>query len=169
MGDYLRLLNGVPTDAAANSTSSGAGDAGKIVKLNGSGVIDPTMLPAGVAPEQRTVVASEDLSAGDLVNLWNDSGTPKVRKADATSAGKQADGFVLAGVTSGQNATVWFEESVITGLSSLTPGATYFLATTAGAATATPPSGSGNVDQVIGRALSDTEILFRPGTPITVA
>lgn len=168
-GDYLKLVGGVPTDAAANSTSAGAGDAGKIVKLNGSGKLDATLLPAGVAPEQRTVPASEDLAAGDLINLWNDSGTLRARKADATSAGKDADGFTLSAVTSGQNATIWAEEAVISGLTGLTPGARYFLSTTAGAATDTAPSGSGNVAQVIGKALSATEILFRPDTPITIA
>lgn len=168
MGDYLALVGGLPTDKNANSTSAGAGDAGKLVKLDGTGKIDPTMMPAGVGSEARTIQASENLAAGDLVNIHNSSGA-RVRKADATSAGKEAHGFVLAAVTSGQNATVYPEENVISGLTGLTPGARMFLGTTAGAATATAPSTSGQVVQEIGVALSATEILFRPRQPITLA
>jgi hypothetical protein len=169
MGDYLKIQNGITTDKLAKASSAGAGDAGSLVKLNDAGKIDVTMLPAGVAPEQRTIVASEALSAGDLVNIWNDGGTPKVRKADATTAGKEAHGFVLGAVSSGASATVWPEEAVLSGLSGLTPGARYFLSTTAGQATNVAPSAAGNVAQVIGYALSATEIQFRPESAITLA
>jgi 3-oxoacyl-[acyl-carrier protein] reductase len=50
----------------------------------------------------------------------------KVRKADATAVGKEANGYVLASVTSGDAATVYFDDE-ITGLTSLTPGARYYL------------------------------------------
>jgi len=43
------------------------------------------------------------------------------RKADATTAGKEANGFVLSAVTLGNNATVYFD-GTDTQLSSLTPG-----------------------------------------------
>lgn len=168
MGDYLKLSGGVPTDANASASSAGAGDAGKLVKLNGSGKIDETMLPGEIGSEARTIEASENLAAGDLVNIHN-SGGARVRKADATSAGKEAHGFVLAAVTSGQDATVYPEENVIDDLDGLTPGARYFLSTTAGAVTDTAPSSSGNVAQEIGVALSATEMLFRPRQPITLA
>ena len=96
------------------------------------------------------------------------TGTAKARKADATTAGKEANGFVLSAVTLGNNATVYFD-GTDTQLSSLTPGAVYYLATTAGGVTDTPPSGSGNVLQRVGRALSATELTFEPGEPITLA
>lgn len=168
MGDYLKLSGGVPSDANANASSAGAADAGKMVKLDSGGKIDPTMMPAGIGAESRTFTASEALAAGDLVNIWNSSG-PKVRKADGAAAGKEAHGFVLASVSNGASATVYPEENVISGLSSLTPGARMFLSTTAGQATATAPSTSGQVVQDIGVALSTTEILFRPRQPITLA
>jgi hypothetical protein len=100
--------------------------------------------------------------------VWDDSGTLKIRKADATTAGKEANGYVLASVSSGAEGTVYFEQ-VITGLSGLTLGAVYYLSTTAGAITTTAPSGSGNVVQRIGRAVSTTEVLFQPQEPITLA
>lgn len=168
MGDYLKLSGGVVADANANNSSAGAGDAGKLVKLDAGGKIDATMMPAGVGAESRSMTTSEALAAGDLVNIHNSSG-PKVRKADATSAGKEAHGFVLASAGSGASVTVYPEEAVISGLSSLTPGARMFLHTTAGAASATAPSTSGQVVQEIGFAISTTEILFRPHQPITLA
>ncbi|MGH7291080.1 MAG: hypothetical protein ACREJT_07725, partial [Myxococcota bacterium] len=102
------------------------------------------------------------------VSVWNDSGTQKVRKADATAAGKEATGFVLAGAASGANATVFFE-GTNTQLSGLTPGARYYLDTTAGAVVDTPPTGSGNVVQFIGTAVSATEISFEPDAGIILA
>ncbi|MEO6361288.1 MAG: hypothetical protein ABIO43_12075 [Sphingomicrobium sp.] len=168
MGDFLKLSGGVPTDANALNASAGAGDAGKLVKLDAAGKIDGTMMPTGVGSETRTITASEALAAGDLINIWNSTGA-KVRKADGNSAGKEAHGFVLAAVANGAAATVYPEENVISGLTGLTPGARMFLGTTAGQSVAVAPSTSGQVAQEIGVALSTTEIMFRPRQPITLA
>jgi hypothetical protein len=110
-----------------------------------------------------TVTASEALTAGQIVSIWSSSGA-KVRKANATDDTKQAHGFVLANVSSGATATVYLPGQVITGLSSLTPGATYYLDTTGGAITATAPSSSGNYQQVVGQAISATSLIFAPQT-----
>lgn len=166
-GKFLNLSSGIVSQELAINTSAGAGDANKIIKLDSTGKIDTTMMPTGVGPETRTFTASETLSAGDLVNIWNSTG-PKVRKADNTAAGKEANGFVLAGITSGASGTVYPEESVISGLTSITPGVRYFLGA-AGAFTATPPSSTGAVVQEIGVGISTTEILFRPRQGIVLA
>ena len=160
--------NGVLASSIVNSvtTSAGAGDSGKVVALDGAGKIDSTMMPTGVGADTQTITASEALSAGDLVNVHNSSGA-KVRKADATTAGKEAHGFVLAGVSNGASATVYFE-GTITGLSSLTAGVQY-LSTTAGASTATAPSGSGNAVQRVGVATSATTLNFESQPPIILA
>jgi len=164
----LQLVSGVITQVEAKQSSAGAGDAGKIPALDAAGKLDTSMMPVGVAADTKSIVASEALSAGNLVNVWDDSGTLKIRKADATTAGKEANGYVLASVSSGASGVTYFEQ-VITGLSSLTLGAVYYLSTTAGGITTTPPSGSGNVVQRIGRAISATEVLFQPQEPITLA
>lgn len=169
MGDYLKLVQGVPADANANAASAGAADAGKLVKLDSGGKIDATMMPSGVAPEARQVQASEALAAGDLINFHDVGGAARVRKADAAAAGKPAQGFVLAAVASGAQATVYPEEAVISGLTGLTTGQRRFLSTTAGANTATAPSAAGQVAQEIGHVISPTEIMFRPETPYTLA
>ena len=165
---FLRMLAGVIAELEALVTSAGAGDAGKIVGLDATGKLDQSLMPVGMGADTKLLPASENLSAGNKVNIWNDSGTAKVRKADATVAGKEANGFVLAAVTLGNNATVYFD-GTNTQLSGLTPGAVYYLDTTAGGITETPPSGSGNIVQRVGRALSATELTFESGEPVTLA
>lgn len=154
--------NGVLAATVVNSTqtSAGSGDAAKVVALDSSGRISTSMMPVGVGADTLSIVASENLAAGDFVNIWDDTGTAKVRKADAAATGKEAVGFVLAAVNSGVNALVYFEGSN-NQLSSLSVGARYYLsAATAGAVTTTPPSASGNVVQYVGVATTATSIAF---------
>lgn len=160
--------SGVLDSTVVNSktTSAGAGDSGKVVALDGSGRIDSTMMPVGIGADTQTVTTSEAIASGDLVNIWDNSGA-KCRKADATVAGKEAHGFVLVGVGSGAGAIVFFEGSN-TAMAGLTPGV-QFLSTTAGTATATAPSGSGNVVQRVGFAVSATTMNFQSGVPIVLA
>lgn len=106
------------------------------------------------------IVASEAIGDGDFVSVWDDSGTQKVRKADATTTGKRADGYVKVGVSSGASASVYFD-GINDALSGLTPGALLYLSTTAGSCT-DDISGllDGNVRQVLGRAISATSMAF---------
>lgn len=146
--------------------SAGAVDSGKVVALDAAGRIDITAMPVGVGADTGTVTTSEALAAGDLVNIWNSSGA-RARKADATTAGKEAHGFVLAAFGSGVPATVYFE-GTNTAVTGLTPGP-QFLNTTAGAASSTAPSGSGNVVQRVGVAVSATAFNFQLNSPIVLA
>ena len=163
---FLRLVNGVLTEIFGVQTSAGAGNAGDLVSLDDSGRIDNSMMPVGIGADTSTISASETLAAGDWVNVWNNSGA-KVRKADATTAGKEAHGFVLAAVTSGNPATVYFE-GTNTQVSGQTPGPV-FLQTTAGVGGQTVPSASGNVVQQIGVAVSATAVNFERNTPVVLA
>jgi hydrogenase maturation factor len=163
---FLRLIAGVMTEAFGVQSSAGAGNAGDIVSLDDTGRIDATMMPVGIGADVKIIQASEALAAGDFVNVHDASGA-RVRKMDATTAGKTADGFVLAAVSSGSNATVHFEgtNNQVTGQ---TPGPVY-MQTTAGVAGATVPSAAGNVVQQVGVAVSATEINFERGVPVTLA
>ncbi|WP_026610696.1 hypothetical protein [Methylocaldum szegediense] len=165
---YLSLNNGRLQEVQATVVSSGAADDGKIPALDPTGKLDQSVMPVGIGADTKIIQASEALAAGDFVNIWNDGGTSKVRKADATTAGKEADGFVLAAVASGGNATVYFE-GTNTQLSELTPGSRYYLSTTAGGVTDTSPSGSGNVVQYLGKAISTTEISFEKEDGVILA
>lgn len=166
----IAKLNGsgilAPALLNATITSAGAGDTGKIPQLDSSGRLDSTTLPVGVGADTASITTSEALAAGDFVNVWNSTGA-KVRKADATVAGKKAMGFVLAAFGSGVSATVYFE-GTNTQVTGQTPG-DVFLQTTAGTAGATAPSAAGNVVQNIGFATSGTSINFQSLISITLA
>lgn len=151
----------------SKTSSAGAGDSGKLPALDGAGKLDTSFMPTGIGADTASITASEALSAGDLINIWDSTGTFKVRKADATTSGKEAHGFVLSAVSSGASATVYFEGSN-TGKTGLSPGK-QFLSTTAGGCTTTAPSGSGNVVQVVGFATSATVINMQATTPYVLA
>ena len=157
-----------PTIINAVNTSAGAGSADKVVLLDSSGKIDTTMMPTGIGADTINIATSENLAAGNLVNIYDNAGTATARKADGTAEGKECHGFVLAGTTSPANATVYLEGQ-LTGLTGLTPGARQYLTTTAGATSETAPSTAGNVVQCVGVAVSATAIDFEPQEPITVA
>lgn len=163
---FLRQIAGAITEIAGVVTSAGAGNDGDIVALDSSGRLDNSVMPVGIGADTKSITTSEALAAGDFVNIWNDTGA-KARKADATTAGKEAHGFVLASASSGASALVYFE-GTNTQVSGQTPGPVY-LQTTAGTAGATVPSTAANIVQYVGVALSATEINFERGTPITLA
>jgi hypothetical protein len=164
---YITNNAGVLTEILAPVTSAGAADAGKLPALNSNGKLDQTVMPTGIGPDTLSVVASEALTAGNFVNLWNNAGAFNVRKADATTAGKEAHGFVTASVANGANATV-YPRGTNDQVTGLTPGPVY-LATTAGGVSGTAPSASGNVVQRIGFAASATTIAFQFSPPIVLA
>lgn len=165
---YLKHSSGNIVEQEGLTASAGAGDAGKIPALDGSGRLDSSMMPVGFGSETKTIAATEDLAAGDFVNIYNSTGL-KCRKADASSTSKRAHGFVLSAVTSGQNATVYYG-NLNTQVSGLTIGDELYLSgSTAGAVTATPPSSSGYLVQRLGVATGTTEMLVEIQQPIQLA
>ena len=160
---YLALVSGKIQQLLAINSSAGAGDANKIVATGAAGTIDATLLPEGVGADTRSVVASEILAAGDLVNLYDNDGTINARKADNSNS-RPAHGYVLDGVAAEASGDVYFS-GTISGLTTLTVGAEYYLGTT-GAITATAPSAQGTIVQAVGVALSATELRFMRERPI---
>ena len=168
---YLSLddtLN-IPVETPAIDESAGAGDADKIIKTGADGLIDPSLLPADIGGGARIIEASENLAAGDFVNIHNSTGE-KVRKADATTAnaGKQAHGYVLDNVTSGDDATV-YPRGLNTALTGLTPGLTYALsAATPGGfeALGSSTAGAGEILQVIGEAVATDTLSVDIADPV---
>lgn len=154
---FIELNNGELTQKEATVVSAGAADSGEIPALDSNGKLDLTVLPVGVGPNVKVLTASENISAGKYVNIWDDAGTPKVRLADNSNS-REAHGFLKDAVTSGNSATVYFE-GTNDDLSGLTPGARQFLGT-AGGVTATPPTfaGGAQISQLAGVAISATEI-----------
>lgn len=147
--------------------TGGAPGADKIPSLDANGRLDATMMPTGIGADTGVLEASGALSAGDFVNVFDDAGTPKVRKADASAIGTIAHGFVLEAVADAANATVYFE-GANTAVTGQTAGQV-FLTATAGVAGGTAPTTSGQVVQKLGVAVSATQINFEPATPIVLA
>ena len=152
-----------PTIVNSKTSSAGAGDSGKLPALDGTGKLSLTFLPSGIGADVSEITASEALAAGDLVNLFDSTGA-KCRKADASTSGKEAHGFVLAAVELAALATVYFEgtNDQVTGL---TPGR-LFLSTSPGLCTSTAPSGSANAVQRVGFATGTSSMNFQAQTPI---
>lgn len=163
---YLKLSGGELAEQAALQTSSGAGDAGKIVALDSTGRIDQSMLPVGEGVATAIIQASENISAGAYVNLHS-SGGDRVRNAD-TSNGRRADGYVLETVTSGNTVRVYFE-GTNTQLSGFGFADTLYLSdTNPGAATTNIPTAAGHIVQRLGRTVSSTESPLLLGPVITL-
>lgn len=162
---YINIVAGKLKQIAASVT----GTADAIPAGDATGKLDISWMPVGVGQEVLVAPASENLTAGDFVNLWLNSAAINVRKADATAAGKAIHGFVLANVTAPANATVYFESNTNAQRSGLTIGTDYFASTTPGSIQSTAPSAAGNVVQFIGIAQSATAITFINGPTIEVA
>ena len=158
---YLYNNDGRPAEKRGVQASAGAADAGKIPALDAAGRLDASMMPVGITAEVVVCTASETLTSGAFVNLYNNAGAINARNADATTNGKPAHGFVLAGVTAGQQATVYLEGNN-TGVTGRTPGALQFLSTTPGQPTETAPSTAGNLVQQLGIAVTATAQQFEP-------
>ena len=168
MSKFVTVVNGRQTLESSVNVSTGPTDQGRVPELDVSGRLDQSMMPVGVGADVAIKPASETLSAGSYVNIWNDAGVAKVRKADGSVVGKEVHGFVLDSVVDGANAMVYFEGRN-TQLTGLTPGARYYLSDTLpGSVTATPVTAAGHIHQYLGVAVSATEINFEVSEPITM-
>lgn len=165
---FLSLVNGLIKEAVATVTSAGAANAGNIVALDANGKLDATVMPSGIGAATVVIPASEALTAGAFVNIYDNAGVVTARNANATNNTKPANGFVKSAVASGANATVYLD-GANDALTGLTTGSRYYLSTTAGGVTATPPSATGNNLQFIGYATQTTAIQFTQNPGITLA
>lgn len=152
----------------ATATAGGAPNAAKVPELDSNGRLTADMMPTGIGADTAVIVASEALTAGNFVNIWNDAGTGKARKADGSASGKPAHGFVLAAVASAGNATVYFE-GLNDQLTGLTPGDAFLSGTVAGATVVVAPTGTGKVVQRVGVAINATSVNVEIGRPIILA
>jgi hypothetical protein len=150
---YLELNAGKVSTKEATVISGGGANAGEIPALDGTGRLDVSVLPLGVGPDLSILEASEDLTAGQYVNIYNVGGVAKARLADGSN-GREAHGFVKSSYTTGQSAHIYYE-GPNEALTSLTVGARYYL-NTAGSVSATPRSAG--IHQFMGVAVSATAI-----------
>lgn len=122
---------------------------------------------AGAEPTV-TLPVFENLQAGDLVSIFNDAGTYKVRKAIATSFNTLANGFVKVNRFAGQSVEVFYS-GINEGSFSLTQGPVYLSATVAGQVTNVAPSNTGQVRQSVGVALNSNSYIFNTDYGIVIS
>ena len=134
---YQTLQAGREKMIEATVSSTGVSKAGDIVALGSDGKLDVSLMPTGIGADVKIVEVTEALTAGKYVNIWNDTGTEKVRLADATND-RPAHGFVKDAFSIAEMATVYFEGGN-NDLSGIVPGTRYYLGA-AGAITATVPA-----------------------------
>jgi hypothetical protein len=163
---FLKQVGGAFQEETPGATG-GAPDAYKIPALDANGQLTAAMMPTGIGADTVVLPASENLSAGAFVNIYSNAGTENARNADA-SGGKPAQGFVLAAVTAGQNATVYLN-GVNNQVTGATPGPVFLSDSTPGAATSTAPTASGHIVQKLGDAVSATQIHFVRQPEVTLA
>ena len=156
MAKYITLgSDGSYTELQPVSTSAGAADATKVAQLDGNGKWDVSFMPTGIGADTQTITASEALSAGDFVNIYNNAGTRNCRKALAADNTKPAHGFVLSAVSSAASATVYVRGlNTMVALGSLAAtdiGKQVFLSPgTSGGITTTIPATASQIAQVLG-------------------
>lgn len=166
---FIAVVSGKLKQVFAIVTSAGAADSGKIPALDATGKLDSSFLPTGIGANTVSAVASEALSAGDFVNLYNNAGALNARKAD-NSNGRPAHGYVTAAVSSSATATVQRLNTVNASRTGLTAGTEYWLGT-AGSVISTPldpVTDVGKVMQYLGIAKSTTELVTVEGDPVTL-
>ena len=162
------LTTGKQALISAITNSAGIADANKIVSTGTDGKLNISLFPAGVDVQAENAIASEALASGNWINIFDDAGVRKIRKADAAN-NRPANGFVLEGIASGESG-IFYAAGINAQLSGLAPGATYFLsADTPGTLTNTMPSlTSGNFVQFLGYASSATSLRFEYDEPIYI-
>ena len=137
------------------TSSAGSGDATKLAQLDANGKFDISTMPTGIGADTLSIVCSENLSAGDFVNIYNNGGTVTCRKALAADNTKPANGFVKSAFTSAASALVYvrgLNPNIALGSFVVADlGSKVFLSpTTAGGITKTIPSTTGQISQVLG-------------------
>ena len=149
-----------------NNTVANTGTAGEIAQ--NSGVIQysdgVTWLDLSFGTMLCRNESGSTITQNSFCELGVDAGNgPLITLADAsTSGGAGVNSKILVPTTdilTGTSGVCVFSDQVITGLSGLTAGSTYFIAETAGAITATALS-TGSSMRVVGQALTATTLLF---------
>jgi len=110
------------------------------------------------------VTAAERIAYGAAINIFALNGTTYVRNANATDNTKSCMGFcdTAGGIVANSVGEVIIGSGLVS-LSGLTVGTSYYLATVGGYITSGRPSSSGNIEQYVGFAISQTQLYFNVG------
>ena len=140
------------------------GTANAIPAGDPTGRLDISWMPVGFGAEVIIAPSSENLIAGDFVNLFVNAGVINIRRADATTNAKPANGFVQANVTSPANATMYTLGLPNSNVLGAVIGTRYVLSKTVPGgftdiAVFSAAQATGNIVQEVGIATKATELL----------
>lgn len=146
-----------------------------VTALTGNSTTDATNFLAVTQPFSATlqgqrmmaiqVQASENITAGSMINLWNNSGL-KVRNALAGNISTRAHGYCDIAIGIGQVGIVYLWFGYLNGVSAV-PGQTYYLSnTTPGALSTVAPIAVGTIRQEVAVGLSISDVAVKISTPI---
>lgn len=108
-----------------------------------------------------TAITVPGLTGGTNGKVVRISGSNVVSDASSGDSATQLNAVLL------KQSDTYYASGVVTGFTSLSAGAPYFLASD-GTLTSTPPTPTASVRTLyLGFALNTTDLLFRPGIPIS--
>jgi len=153
---------GLKKQVQALATSAGAGDANKITRTGADGKLHSSLMANGVEIQTKIYPSNGNIANGDFINIYDDSGTPTARKADATN-NRKAIGYVLEGNGNAPpaNVTVYMSgtNSAVT-IAATESGKNVFLAAAGGFSASVPTPGATVILQRLGIVSKANEIVF---------
>jgi len=116
---------------------------------------------AAPAPAATSIQASEAIAAKAFVNIYDASGSMRVRRADATNPAKFANGFAPAAISSGASGEV--RRSGVNAVTIATTSSRVWLSETVpGGYQTSAPTADGSINQPLGVAIPGVGIDFSP-------
>lgn len=110
-----------------------------------------------------TAITVPNLSGGTNQRVVRINGTNTVTDASQTDTVSQLNSVLI------KSGNVYYAGGIVPGFTGLSAGSSYFLSTS-GNITSTPPTPTSSVRVLyIGFAINTTDLMFRPGIPITGA
>ena len=155
---FIQMTTGGNFTEKRGVQTGGSSNANKIAALDSAGKIANTMLPDGIGQDTVVIQASEALSAGQFINIWQSGSDTRVRRASASSTITRADGFVKEDVASGSDATIFISGINTNVEGSINVGGKVFLSATPGQGRAVPPTSVNNIAQYLGICTDDNTV-----------
>lgn len=105
-------------------------------------------------------IATVGITAGQIVNLFDNAGSTDARLASANSATTMAHGIALTSAGIGQRFQMQWLRSYVGAIGGMIPGTLYWLSPTAGAVQNLPPLAAGTIRQPIGLAIAPAQMIM---------
>lgn len=111
--------------------------------------------------DEQMILSYEYLPAGAFVYIHHDGVEPTIRLASAAALASRATGYVLQSWAQGVNALI-YTHGVNDRVTGTLPERRYYLSTTPGQVTLTPPTTPGSIIQLLGNTALTDAIPFHP-------